>query len=193
MLTDEHQFLHTVAVFFVPIATQTLVLFHHLAELGLGHGGKPSTRIAQLHLLASLLEDVTHLFFTLEPADSLHTDDIARQLASHKLIETSQVERCPSKIDKSADAIFLNLTTFVVMVMMVVMTLLVVVVMVIVMVIIFIMAFHLLDPCRRGGYLVKIEHTGIQNLVEVDVAVVALNDLRLGLEGADNLFDTSTL
>ena len=53
------------------------------------------------------------------------------------------------------------------------------------------MAFNLTDPSGGGSHLVEVEHTGVQNLVEIDVAVVALDNLGLRLQGTDDLLDAS--
>ena len=90
-------------------------------------------------------------------------------------------------------------------VMGIVIVIIVIVVMVVFMfiVIIIIIFFLLLAPCPlllinpfygrnpggAGGYLVEVEHVGVENLVEIHVAVVTFDDVGFGLEGTDNLFD----
>ena len=54
-------------------------------------------------------------------------------------------------------------------------------------------AFHRFNPCSGGCHFVKVEHARVQNLVEVHVAVVTFDDICLGLDGADNLFDACQL
>ena len=41
-------------------------------------------------------------------------------------------------------------------------------------------------PGSAGGYIIKVESVGVEYLVEVHIAVVAGNDLRFGLYGADD-------
>ena len=55
------------------------------------------------------------------------------------------------------------------------------------------MVFDLIDPGGRGGHFIEIEHAGVEQALEVDVAVVALDNLGLGLNGTDNLADTAEL
>ena len=88
MLPDEDQLLHAVAVGVVPVAAEGGLAVHEGCQLVGGHGGKPLACIAQLYLLASLLEDVAVVVFVLEVANALHTNDIFRHLARHELIET---------------------------------------------------------------------------------------------------------
>ena len=51
----------------------------------------------------------------------------------------------------------------------------------------FVLAFYLLYPGSRGGHLVEVELASVDELLQRHVAVVALNDFGLGLQGADNL------
>ncbi len=54
-------------------------------------------------------------------------------------------------------------------------------------------AFHRFNPCSGGCHFVKVEHARVQDLVEVHVAVVTFDDVRLGLDGANNLLDACQL
>ena len=75
MLTDEDQFLHPVAVGFVPIAEEVgVALLHHL-QLGCGHRGIPLPDVLQLDLLAGLFKQVADVFFAFEVADSFCPND----------------------------------------------------------------------------------------------------------------------
>ena len=55
------------------------------------------------------------------------------------------------------------------------------------------MFLYLLNPSGRGCNGVEVEHVGIQNFIEFYVAIVAVDDLGLGLEGADDFPDASQL
>ena len=96
----------------------------------------------------------------------------------------------------------LLVVVIVIVVMMVVMLMLIMVfvfVFVFVMVIVFVIVIVFvvmmpLDfgyPSSRSGHLVEIEHVGINDLVQIHVAVVAVDDLSLGLQRADNLADAA--
>ncbi len=52
---------------------------------------------------------------------------------------------------------------------------------------------HVAYPGCRGGHLVEVEHAGVDDLVEIDVAVVAGNDLGCRLNGVHNLLDALEL
>ena len=49
VLANEYQFLHPIAVRLVPVASQALILGHHLAKLTLGHGGEPRLGMVANH------------------------------------------------------------------------------------------------------------------------------------------------
>ena len=71
---------------------------------------------------------------------------------------------------------------FMFMLMLVMMLMLMLVfIIVVVIIIVFVMAFHFLNPGGRGGYFIEVEQVGIDNLVEVYVAIVGINDGSLGL------------
>ena len=63
----------------------------------------------------------------------------------------------------------------------------VLVVIIVVVVILIVMAFQFFNPGGAGGNLLVVEETGIQQFVELHVAVVAGNDLCLRLDASDNL------
>ena len=69
VLADEDELLHAVTIGVVPVATKGGFTIHHHGQLVGGHGGKPQACIAQLHLLACLLEDVAVVHLVLEVAD----------------------------------------------------------------------------------------------------------------------------
>ena len=110
-------------------------------------------------------------------------------------------------IHKGANTVFFHLAALVVVVMVVVMAMLLFLVIILVMmlmmmvmmfVLIFVVvviivvivlnhsAFHFLNPGGRGGHLVKVEHVGIEDLVEVHLAIVARDDLGGRLQGTDD-------
>lgn len=205
VLADEDKFLHAVAELFIPIATEAWILLHKLLEFVFGHSGVPLASVADADLLTSLFKDVAGIFFVVEVADSFGADDALGPFAGHKLVEESEVKGTTTVIDVGSDAIFLSLTFIVVMVvvmlmsMMVFMMVFIVVMMVmmfmlIIVVLVFVvMLLDLLNPGGRCGNLVEVEHIGIQYLIELYVAIVAVDDLGLGLEGVDDLSDTSQL
>ena len=49
--------------------------------------------------------------------------------------------------------------------------------------------FHFVDPCSRTCNAVEIETAGLDEFVQRNIAVVALDNLRFGLDSADNLAD----
>ena len=50
-------------------------------------------------------------------------------------------------------------------------------------------ALYFADPCGGGGHVLEVEEPGVEDLVEVDVGIVALDDAGLGLDGADDGLD----
>ena len=120
MLPDEHQLLHAVAVLLVPVATEAWIALHEVLQFILGHGGVPLTRIADADLLAGLLKDVADIFFILEIADTLGTDDAFWPFAGYELVEESSVKGLTTVVDIGADTVFLGLALIVVMVVMMV-------------------------------------------------------------------------
>ena len=199
MLTDKHQLLHAVAILWVPILLKLRIHRHHIFQLVLRHRGIPLSYITQRHLAACLFEDVARIFLALEVADALGTDDALRPLASHEFVEQSEVQRPTGIIDKRADAVLLRLALIVMVVVMMVMFMLVlvfmfmmvmfvlIVVIIIVVIIVVVVTFYLLNPGGRGSHFVEVKLLGMNQTVEVNVAVVALDDIGLGLNGTDNL------
>ena len=57
---------------------------------------------------------------------------------------------------------------------------------VVVIIIVVVVTFYLLNPGGRGGHLLEVELLGVDQLLHRDVAVVALYDVGLGLDGTDN-------
>ena len=47
-----------------------------------------------------------------------------------------------------------------------------------------------MNPGSRSGHLLEIEHLGIQNQIQIHIAIVALNDFSLRLQSLHNLFQT---
>ena len=60
-------------------------------------------------------------------------------------------------------------------------------VLIVVIVIIVVVTFYLLNPSGRGSHFIEVKLLGMNQTVEVNVAVVALDDIGLGLNGTDNL------
>ena len=130
VLADEDDFLHTVAVFVVPVVSQAGVAAHHLDEFVFGHGGKPESGFVEFDLHAGLFEEVRHVFVVREIADALCSDYVARPVEVDEAVEFLHVESFASIVDKGADAIFLHFAAFVMMVVVVMMSVLVLVVVV---------------------------------------------------------------
>ena len=51
--------------------------------------------------------------------------------------------------------------------------------------------FDFLDPGGRSRHVVELEHPGVEDFVQVKFAVVTFDNLRLGLQGADNGLDAA--
>ena len=51
------------------------------------------------------------------------------------------------------------------------------------------LAFYLTHPAGRGGHALEVEQMGVEEFVQVHFGVVAFDNLRLGLQGADDLLD----
>ena len=142
MLADEDEFLHTVAILFVPVAAQTRVLLHELLEFGLGHGGIPLSYVTDGDLLACLFEDVADILLVAEVADAFRTDDALGPFAGHEFIKESEFEGTATIIDVCADAVFLGFTL--VMMMMVVLMMMLVFMLMLMMVPMLVMMFVLI-------------------------------------------------
>ena len=63
VLTDEDNLLHTIAIDFVPIATEVGIALQHHFEFALRHSSEPTAGIANGGLTASLLEHVANILF----------------------------------------------------------------------------------------------------------------------------------
>ena len=206
MLTNEHQLLHTVPILRIPVAAQLLITLHHIFQFILRHGGIPLTGIAQRNLTTSLLEDVTDIFFALKVADAFSADDVLWPFAGNEVIEESEVQRATSIVDKGSNTILLSLAfimvvmmvvvvlvfVFVIIVMVVVLVFVIIVMMVVmffffVIIIIVVTILQLMYPgCRRCD-LVEIELAGVNQQIKVNIAIVALDDVGLRLDGTDYL------
>ncbi len=210
VLADEDEFLHAVAELVIPITTKARVLGHELLEFVFGHRGVPLTSVADADLFASLFKDVAGILFVVEVADAFGTDDALGPFAGYELVEESEVERTTAIVDVGSDAVFFSFALIVVMMVMMLVTMMVLVLMMmlvlivvfivvvmvmmpmlIVVVILVVMLLHFLNPSSRSSYSVEVEHVGIQYLIEFYVAIVAVDDFGLGLEGADDLPDAS--
>lgn len=216
VLANEDELLHAVAELVVPVTAEAGILLHELLQFVLRHRGVPLAGITDADLLAGLLKDVAGIFFVLEVADTLGADDALGPFASHELVEESQIEGTATIVDIGANAVFLSLALIVVMVvvmvfvammvfvlmmvfivlvmMFVVVVMVMMLMLVVVIVIIFIIIFVvvLLDLLNPGGgscYSVEVEHVGIQDLIKLYVAVVAVDNLGLGLKGSYDFTD----
>ena len=133
-------------------------------------------------------------------------------MTGYELVKAVQTHRLAAIIHEGRDAILIAMVvamamwiiTFVVMVvamtmlmvvvMMVVMTMLMVMLVFIIMMVLVVMvlmlffhiAFHLLNPCSRSGYLFEVKELGVENLSKRHIAIVTFDDLCFGLNCANN-------
>jgi hypothetical protein len=124
-------------------------------------------------------------------------------MAGNELVKAAYIHWLAAVVDKSANAVFLSLALIVVIVVMLVVVFFVMVLLVVVMVVMLILvfflvvivvvSFKLIDPSGRGGHFVEVECIGVQNAIEVDVAVVAIDDFGFGLYGVDDFADAAQL
>ena len=89
--------------------------------------------------------------------------------------------------------VIIMVVMFIVVVMMVLMLIMIVMVSIFIMVIFVNISIQLLYPCGGGSDLVEVEVVGIEDLADCHLTVGSLNDLCLGLERADDLFDIDQL
>jgi len=203
MLTDENEFLHTIAIMFVPIALQIGMIGLEGCEFIGGHRGIPGPSIAQRDLTSRLFEDVAGIRLAIEPTNALRSNNALRPLAGNEFIEESHIQGLTTIIYKGTDTVFLGFAliviVMVVMVMIVTMMMLMVVVIVLLIIVVMMMVFfliavvvlYLINPCGRSGHLIKIEAFSVQYLIEIHIAVVALYDFCLRLDGTDDTPNTA--
>ena len=117
MLSDEYELLHTVSVNVVPVAKYVRILFYELLKLVSRHCGIPLTGISQTNLLSGLLKNVAFMLFVSEIAHTLCSDDALRPTSSHEFVEARDVHWTSSYINVSSDAVFLSLTSFLIVMM----------------------------------------------------------------------------
>ncbi len=110
-----------------------------------------------------MLEEVAGLRLVAEPADAFRSDHALGPLRGDKLIEAAEVEGQTAAVDKGLNAILQRLTALLVFQTLVIVVL------------------HGLNPSCRRGNLVEVEEMGVEDLVEVDVAIVAGHDESLRL------------
>ena len=205
VLADKHEFLHAVAVGFIPVATQGCILLHHALKLVFGHGSVEITSIFECFLLTSLFEEAAHVGVVGEIANAFCTNDVFRPFACHKLIEFAQIESRSAIVNEGADTVFFSfalimgmmvmmmvvammfvffiIVVIVMVVMVMLMFVIIIIVVMIVMVVMFffvvviIVAFlNLLNPSGRSSHFFKVEKASVQNFVEINVAIVASDD-----------------
>ena len=68
--------------------------------------------LVQGHLSASLFEEVAHVFLALEVAHALGADDALGPLACHEVVEVAKVQRAAAVEHPCADAIFVAMRMF---------------------------------------------------------------------------------
>lgn len=141
MLTYKHEFLLTVAIGLVPIATQSGIGGEQRSQFVLGHGGIPLSGIGKRHLFAGLLKEITDVRFALEVAQALGSNHTLRPSASHKIVEQTYIKRLARAIHVCAYAIFLSLSFAIVVVMMVVVMVMLVMVIIVVIIIVMVVVF----------------------------------------------------
>ena len=187
MLTDEDEFLHTIAILIIPVGTQLCIIRHELHQFLFGHGSEPLAGFAQIELPSSLLKEVTHIILFGKIAHAFAPNDILRPMRGHEVIEESQIERTAGIVDVSLDAKLRQMVMFFVIV--VVMIVIVVIVMMFVLMVM-VGVFHFLDPGCRSGRFVKIEQACMQQFVEFHITIVRFDDLRGWLNRFHDCFDT---
>jgi hypothetical protein len=121
VLTDEYNLDHTVTKFLIPFLLELRIVLAQFCELVGWHCCEPLTSLLDSLLLTCLLENIAHVWFISKIAYTLGTNDVTRPFSCNKLIEETQVECLAAIIYEGSDTIFLNLATFVVMVMIVMM------------------------------------------------------------------------
>ena len=209
LLSYEHKLLHTVAILLVPVATQSFFTLKQWKQFVLGHCCIPLSGILQTYLSACLLKDVAHVGLILKPAQSLAAYHALGPKLANEVVEEVHVHRTACVIYECADAVFLNLTALMV-VMMAVAVLVVMVVMmmfmfmfmfmvlmfifvIIIIVYMFVamMMFYFVNPGSRCSHFVEVEAMCVEQQVKVYIAVVARNNLCLWLQCAYYVYKVS--
>ena len=67
--------------------------------------------------------------------------------------------------------------------MVVLMIIVIIIIIVIIVIIIMILSFHLTNPTSRSSNLIEIKHIGIENLVQLNISIIARDNLCLRLQG----------
>ena len=206
---DEDELHHAVAVFLVPVAGKRGVHLHEPAAVLLGSGGVPFAGLGNLLLHAGLFKQYRHVAVVAEVQHALGAYHAFRPVAGAEVVKPLEDKRCAAVVYECRDAVFLCLALVMMMVVMmpmlvmvvmvmllmvVVMAFLVLIVVIVMMVVVMAVgfslfglggrAFQLTYPGSRRDGLVKVEVAGIEQLVEVNVAVVAVYDFGVGLNGA---------
>ena len=172
MLADEDDLLHAVAVHRVPVAAEDRVAFQALLELFLLHRRVPEPRVADALLAAGLLEEVALVDVVGEVAEALRADDVRGPLAGHHEVELVQVQGFAAAVHEGVDPGFQGLALGLFLLA---------------------LAFDGGDPGGGSRHPVEVEHAGVDDLVQVDVAVVAGQDPGLGVEGGDDALELPEL
>ena len=214
VLANEDKFLHTIAIFIVPIALKSRIRGKHLHKFLLWHGGIEGACGFEIELASSLLKEIAHIVLILEIAHPLAADNTLIPMASDKFVKTRQTHRFAAIVYESSDSILfamiVAMTMWIITLMVVVMAMamwimaffmLVVMLMVAIMlmmvmmvvVLFFDIGFDLLNPGGRGGNIIKVEEFGIKNLRKRHIAVVAVDDFCFGLYRSNNSTDMLAL
>lgn len=109
VLSDEHKFLHAVAIPVVPVALHSRVVGEESAQLVCRHCGIPLSGVAQRYLFSCLLKHIACVLLVIEIADALCADDGFWPFACHELVEFRDRERFACIVDECADAVFFSL------------------------------------------------------------------------------------
>jgi hypothetical protein len=112
MYPNEYNLLHAVAIGGIPVVLQPLVAGQDGLQFLLGHGGIPLASLMQGHLSACLLKEVAHVLLALEITHALGTDDAFGPLASNEVVEITKVERAAAIEHPGADAVFVAMGVF---------------------------------------------------------------------------------
>ena len=117
MYPNEYNLLHAVAIGGIPVVLQPLVAGQDGLQFLLGRGGIPLARLMQGHLSACLLKEVAHVLLALKITHALGTDDAFGPLASNEVVKITKVERATTIEHPGADAVFVAMGVFCIVMM----------------------------------------------------------------------------
>ena len=202
--SDKDKFDHTVAVLGIPVAGKARLCLHELHQFVLGCAREPETGLCQLLLHTGLLEEIGHVGIMFEIDHSFGTDNVRWPVSVDKEIEFVHIEATPPVVDKGLYTIFFGLSlAVIVVVMMVAVVMMLLVVMMSVMLVMmptgfgfFFVGRRTLDfmyPGGRCSHVLEIKQACTDELLQVNVAIIAFDDTRTGLQSPYYRTDTAGL